>query len=85
MKKNHFLSKIIFSVLMTLIVFTSIAQTSEVPVINQKQEHVLQSKINGNTYFLSVSLPMHYSKTDTTHYPVLYMLDGDIAFRKKEN
>ena len=46
------------------------AQTSDV-VINQMQEHILKSKINGNTYHLYVSLPMHYSPLDTIHYPVL--------------
>lgn len=80
MKKNSFLSKLIFSALMTCVVFTSTAQTSSIPVINQKQEHVLKSKIDGTTYYLSVSLPMHYSKTDTTHYPVFYILDGGITF-----
>lgn len=75
-----FPSRILFSILMLCIVSTSFAQTNEIPVINQKQEHVLKSKINGTNYHLSVSLPMHYAKTDTTHYPVLYMLDGAIAF-----
>jgi predicted alpha/beta superfamily hydrolase len=55
------------------------AQTSDM-VINQKQEHILKSKINGNTYHLYVSLPMHYSPLDTMHYSVLYMLDGNYWF-----
>ena len=81
MKKTiSFSSKILCSLLMLSVMSTSFAQINEIPVINQKQEHVLKSKINGTTYYLSVSLPMHYSKTDTTHYPVLYMLDGGIVF-----
>lgn len=73
-------SKILFNILMLFVVSTSIAQTNQVPLISQKQEHVLKSKINGTTYYLSVSMPMHYSKTDSAHYPVLYMLDGGIVF-----
>jgi predicted alpha/beta superfamily hydrolase len=55
------------------------AQSSEL-LINQVQEHILKSKINGNTYHLFVSLPMHYSPLDTIHYPVLYLLDGNYFF-----
>ena len=81
MKKTIFLSsKMLCSLLMLSVMSTSFAQTNKIPVINQKQEHVLSSKINGTTYHLSVSMPMHYSKIDTTHYPVLYMLDGGIVF-----
>ncbi len=58
----------------------TIAQKTVVPVINQKQKHVVKSTINRTTYYLSVSLPMHYSKRDTTRYPVLYMLDGGLSF-----
>ena len=72
-------SPVIF-IIICLFTVTAFAQKNQIPVINQKQEHVLKSKINGTTYYLSVSLPMHYSKTDTTRYPVLYMLDGGLAF-----
>lgn len=75
------LSPILLSVMMVLsVISTSIAQNNKIPIISQQKKHVLKSKISGTTYHLSVSLPMHYSKTDTTHYPVLYMLDGNIAF-----
>jgi hypothetical protein len=81
MKKTiPLLTKILISMLLLIVASTAIAQSTVVPVINQKQEHVIKSKINGTTYYLSVSLPMHYSKTDSTHYPVLYMLDGGLAF-----
>ncbi len=77
------MKKIISFSLITLLLFDASitqAQTTVVPVINQKQEHVVKSTNNGTTYYLSVSLPMHYLKTDTTHYPVLYMLDGGLSF-----
>lgn len=58
----------------------SIAQYPVAPTINEKQEHILKSAINGNTYHLSVSLPMHYAAKDSKQYPVLYMLDGGLSF-----
>src|SRR5688572_25458099 len=58
----------------------SMGQTSPIPIINQKQEYQLKSKINKNSYQLFVSLPKYYSKTDATKYPVLYLLDGNYTF-----
>jgi predicted alpha/beta superfamily hydrolase len=60
--------------------YKSIGQTSEIPVINQNEESILNSKISKTTYHLNVSLPQHYSSKDTIHYPVLYFLDGGLAF-----
>jgi predicted alpha/beta superfamily hydrolase len=57
-----------------------VGQTNPIPTINQKQEHIIKSKINETDYHLSVSLPQHYSPNDTIHYPVLYLLDGGLAF-----
>lgn len=37
----------------------------------------LTSKINGLPYRITVALPFSYSPGDTTHYPVMYILDGD--------
>lgn len=81
--KNHTntLNKLTFLVLFfVLINYELVGQTNSSPSINQKQEIILKSKINGTTYHLNVSLPKHYSSKDTTHYPVLYMLDGGLAF-----
>lgn len=50
------------------------------PEINQTKEHIVKSKVNGTSYYLSVSLPQHYSSQDTTRYPVLFLLDGNITF-----
>jgi len=35
------------------------------------------SKVNHRPYRLSIALPMGYSAADTTHYPVMYILDSD--------
>ncbi len=55
-------------------------QDNRAPVINQQETHTLKSTINGTTYHLYVSLPQYYSATDTTHYPVLFILDGGLGF-----
>lgn len=70
----------ILIIVISLFTTNTFAQTNQIPVINQKHDHVLRSKINRTTYYLSVSLPMQYSKTDTARYPVLYMLDGGLVF-----
>ena len=35
------------------------------------------SKINAQSYQISIALPFSYSLTDTFHYPVMYVLDSD--------
>jgi uncharacterized protein len=35
------------------------------------------SKINAQSYQISIALPFNYSATDTIHYPVMYILDSD--------
>ncbi|HET7002306.1 MAG TPA: alpha/beta hydrolase-fold protein, partial [Puia sp.] len=39
--------------------------------------HPFVSKINSVPYRLSVALPFNYSSSDTTRYPVMYVLDAD--------
>jgi predicted alpha/beta superfamily hydrolase len=41
------------------------------------EQHDFASGINGQPYRLTVALPFSYAPGDTTHYPVLYVLDGD--------
>jgi predicted alpha/beta superfamily hydrolase len=43
-------------------------------------EHTIRSSVNHLEYRLFVSLPIGYSTTDTTSYPVLYALDGNETF-----
>ena len=40
----------------------------------------IHSANNGKTYQLLVILPDKYSQKDTTHYPVMYVLDGYYSF-----
>ncbi len=58
----------------------SLGQVNNVPVINQQQAYKLKSKINKMDYQIFISLPKHYTKSDTTRYPVLYLLDGNYTF-----
>ncbi len=81
--KNYIPNVKKFTVLILLLVISNyelMGQTNSIPTINQKQELILKSKINGTTYHLNISLPQHYSSKDTTHYPALYMLDGGYTF-----
>ena len=43
-------------------------------------QYSLSSKTTGLAYELFVALPKSYSDTDTTRYPVLYVLDGSFMF-----
>lgn len=44
-------------------------------------EHSIKSSFNNKTYVMYVSLPKGYSKLDTLHYPVLYVLDGKYSYQ----
>lgn len=44
--------------------------------------HTIKSKVNGRTYVFGVIVPTLYlnrGPRDTTHYPTLYLTDGDIS------
>ncbi|EOZ96613.1 putative esterase [Indibacter alkaliphilus LW1] len=60
--------------------FEVTAQKPPVPVINQQEQHLFHSTTNGKSYHLAVSLPPNYSATDSSQYPVLYLLDGSFSF-----
>jgi predicted alpha/beta superfamily hydrolase len=53
-----------------------VAKAQERAVIKQQ----ITSKHTGKTYELQVLLPANYSASDTTRYPVLYLLDGRYSF-----
>ncbi len=53
------------------------AQTQKAFSIAGISQYDLVSKVNGLPYRLTIALPFGYSATDTTHYPIMYMLDGD--------
>lgn len=64
--------------LLCIMTLTSSAQVTmkdySIPGIYQND---FVSKINGQPYRPTVTLPFANSSVDTTHYPVMYMLDGD--------
>ncbi|RZM24272.1 MAG: hypothetical protein EOO88_23390 [Pedobacter sp.] len=82
MTKSQLLATKIFTSIVAcfILAIQSIGQTNSMPAINQKEEYRLKSKINNNSYQLFVSLPKYYSKTDSTKYSVLYLLDGNYTF-----
>jgi predicted alpha/beta superfamily hydrolase len=77
---------------MTRIAYVTLAAaTMAFPAVGQGQEPApaalpatrafeLESKINGRDYRLLVALPESYAAGDTSRYPVLYVLDGNILF-----
>ena len=81
MKKSFFFTIKATALLVAFMVFNrhAIAQGNTIPVINQQEEQQLTAT-NGKNYRLLISLPKNYSKTDTTKYPVLYLLDGNYIF-----
>ena len=60
----------------------SLRREQEVPAvaIPSTREHELRSATNGRQYQLFISLPEGYAAGDTTRYPVLYVLDGNMSF-----
>jgi predicted alpha/beta superfamily hydrolase len=55
--------------------FTATAQSP-----GKTLSHRIKSNFNDKTYELDVSLPKSYSRNDSLHYPVLYVLDGKYSF-----
>ena len=54
------------------------ARAIDIPATRQ---HDFRSAITGRSYRLFVALPERYAADDTTRYPVLYLLDGNVFFR----
>jgi uncharacterized protein len=78
-------SQIFITILSIIFVFCSSPQKNEenkIPnsVITKYTElKTIISKEVDDTFYVYVRLPKHY-KSETENYPVLYLLDGDIAF-----
>lgn len=66
---------IIINVILILGIFAVNAQCFE-----NTNSHLIKSNFNDKTYELNVSLPKKYSDQDSTHYPVLFVLDGKYSF-----
>ncbi len=83
----HFLKYLIIVQLRILLIIGMLtvavevrAQKPLVPVINQQEQHLFHSTTNEKSYNLAVSLPPHYSPSDSVKYSVLYLLDGSFSF-----
>ena len=61
------------------------AQMGTAPAVTlpNTRVHVLHSRVNGREYLIQVALPSSYVNAkpgDTTRYPTLYLLDGQLDF-----
>ena len=58
----------------------NVSDNSNAQVVpNYTEMKVIKSNINNDNYFLYVKLPKNYDEKEKS-YPVIYLLDGDIAF-----
>ena len=84
MKKQNFLFALLISVLFCSLstfaqdVNINLDSNSEITP-NYTELCVIHSKIIDDDYYLYIKLPKNYEETNNT-YPVIYLLDGDIAF-----
>ena len=84
MKKQNFLFALLISVLFCSLstfaqdVNINLDSNSEI-IPNYTELRVIHSKIIDDDYYLYIKLPKNYEETNNT-YPVIYLLDGDIAF-----
>ena len=53
--------------------------TNSQVVPNYTEMKVIESNTINDNYYLYIKLPKNYNETDKS-YPVIYLLDGDIAF-----
>lgn len=73
------INSIISSIILCASIFLSTAYSyAQKKSIN---EQIIKSSFNNKSYQLNVSLPKTYSKLDTLHYPVLYVLDGKFSYQ----
>lgn len=64
-----------------MIAVTFLGTTHAHAQIKSLHEHIITSSFNHKAYQLNVSLPKSYSRLDTLHYPVLYVLDGKFSYQ----
>lgn len=79
--------KILLNVFLLLFVYGKIfSQSSEVEIskrvvtLNYSETHVLYSENVRDSFYIYVKLPKYYDEEITKSYPVIFLLDGDIAF-----
>ncbi|MFN8344390.1 MAG: alpha/beta hydrolase-fold protein [Spirosomataceae bacterium] len=80
MKKIHFL--VAPGIVLAVLSFLSVTlRAQSITPINATKSHLITSSFNHKVYEVWVSLPKHYTETDTLHYSVLYVLDGKYSFK----
>jgi len=72
---NSIISSIIYCATIFFGTINSYAQNKSL------YEHIIKSSFNNMSYQLNISLPKSYSKLDTLHYSVLYVLDGKFSYQ----
>jgi predicted alpha/beta superfamily hydrolase len=67
----------VISIILTLLTFVHVQAQEATPLVLGEQRKI-ESKILHETRIINIYLPEEYQADDTTHYPVIYILDGGI-------
>jgi predicted alpha/beta superfamily hydrolase len=63
------------SIVLTLLSFVQLQAQDVTPLVLGEQRKIASKSLN-ETRIINIYLPEDYQETDTTHYPVIYILDG---------
>lgn len=80
MKTSKAINLVLTTILLLIFSICSLGQKLEPKERITEPDHVISSELMGKDYQLYMSFPKSYSTQDTISYPVLYVLDGRIAF-----
>jgi predicted alpha/beta superfamily hydrolase len=81
-----FVKSILAFVVLVFISGNVFSQNSEIEInkrdvsLNYSETHVLYSENVQDSFYIFIKLPKYYHKDENRTYPVIYLLDGDIAF-----
>ena len=83
MKHKSLIKKFGYFTFVFFIFFYQIGFSQNEKIIDRKPkpDHVISSKITKKDYQLYISFPNEYFQNDSIYYPVLYNLDGELAFQ----
>ena len=80
MKTSKAIKLVLTTILLLILGNSSFGQKLEPKGRVTEPDHTISSQLMGKDYQLYMSFPKNYSIQDTISYPVLYVLDGRIAF-----
>ena len=80
MKTSKAINLVLTTMLVMIFSNSALGQKLEPKERITEPDHVISSELLGKDYQLYMSFPKNYSNQDTISYPVLYVLDGRIAF-----